>query len=202
MRKQEFLAQLHKGLSGLPQSDIEERLAFYNEMIEDHIEEGLSEEEAVSAVGSVDEIVTQITADIPLTKTTKEKIKSNKPNRRLTTGEIILLVLGSPLWLSLGIAAIAVILSLYISLWAVIVSLWAVFASVAACSIGGVLTCIFFTLNGLRASGVAMLAAGILCAGLSIFLFFGCKTVTNGVLILTKKMAIWIKNCFIRKEEA
>ena len=145
MRKQEFLAQLHKGLSGLPQSDIEERLAFYNEMIEDHIEEGLSEEEAVSAVGSVDEIVTQITADIPLTKTTKEKIKSNKPNRRLTAGEIILLVLGSPLWLSLGIAAIAVTLSLYISLWAVIVSLWAVFASVAACSIGGVLTCIFFS---------------------------------------------------------
>ena len=52
MTKREFLAQLRKGLSGLPQDDIEERLTFYGEMIEDRKEEGLSEEEAVSAVGS------------------------------------------------------------------------------------------------------------------------------------------------------
>ena len=49
MNKQEFLSQLRKGLAGLPQNDIEERLAFYGEMIDDRIEEGLSEEEAVSA---------------------------------------------------------------------------------------------------------------------------------------------------------
>jgi len=50
--------------------------------------------------------------------------------------EIVLLTLGSPIWLSLGIAAVAVILSLYISLWAIIFSLGAVFASFAACSVG------------------------------------------------------------------
>ena len=49
MGKQEFLAQLRKGLQGLPQEDIEERLTFYSEMIDDRMEEGLSEEEAVSA---------------------------------------------------------------------------------------------------------------------------------------------------------
>ncbi len=51
MSKQEFLAQLKDGLSGLPQSDIEERVAFYEEMIDDRIEEGLSEEQAVSEIG-------------------------------------------------------------------------------------------------------------------------------------------------------
>ena len=45
MRKQEFLAQLRKALSGLPQDEIEERLTFYGEMIDDRMEEGLSEEE-------------------------------------------------------------------------------------------------------------------------------------------------------------
>lgn len=43
MNKQEFLAELRKGLSGLTQDDIEERLTFYNEMLEDRIEEGFSE---------------------------------------------------------------------------------------------------------------------------------------------------------------
>lgn len=198
MSKQEFLVQLRKGLSGLPQDDIEERLMFYSEMIEDQMEEGLSEEQAVSAVGSVDEIVAQVVADIPLAKIAKERIR---PKRRLSAGEIVLLALGSPIWLSLGIAAFAVILALYISLWAVIISLWTVFASLAACSIGGVLACVILIVGGNGASGVAMLAAGIVCAGLSIFMFYGCKAATKGTLILTKKMAIWTKNCFIKKEE-
>ena len=33
MNKQEFLAQLGKGLSGLPKDDIDERLTFYREQI-------------------------------------------------------------------------------------------------------------------------------------------------------------------------
>ncbi len=197
MRKQEFLAQLRKGLSGLPQDDIEERLTFFNEMIDDQMEEGLSEEEAVSAVGTVDEIVTQVVAETPLAKIAKERIKSK---RRRSAGEIVLLVLGSPIWLPLVIAASVVILSLYISLWVVMVSLWAVFVSLAAGSIGGVLLCIIFAIGGSVASGIAMLAVGIVCAGLSILMFYGCKAATKGILMLTRKMAIWIKNCFIKEE--
>ena len=197
MGKQEFLVQLRKGLSGLPQEDIEERLTFYGEMIDDRMEEGITEEEAVSAVGTVDEIVTQVVAETPLVKIAKERIKSK---RRWSAGEIVLLALGSPIWLSLAIAAFAVILSLYISLWAVIISLWSVFVSLAACSIGGVLTCVVFAVGGNGASGVAMLAVGIVCTGLAIFMFYGCKAATKGTLILTKKTAIWTKNRFIKKE--
>lgn len=199
MIKQEFLAQLRKGLSGLPQNDIEERLTFYSEMIDDQMEDGVSEEEAVSAIGSVDEIVAQVVAETPLVKIAKERIKYK---RKLSTGEILLLLLGSPIWLSLGVAAFAVILSLYISLWAVIISLWSVFASFAGCSIGGVLMCVILAVGENGASSVAMLAAGIVCAGLAIFMFYGCKAATKGTLILTKKLAIWIKNCFIKKEVA
>lgn len=199
MSKQEFLAQLRKGLYGLPQDDIEERLTFYSEMIEDRIEEGLSEEEAVSAVGPVDEIVAQVVADIPLTKIAKEKIK---PKRRLKAWEIVLLALGSPIWLSLGIAAAAVILSLYVSLWSVIISLWAVFGSLIGCSFGSMVAGLILTCSGNVLTGIAMISAGIVCAGLSIFMFYGCKAATKEILTLTKKIAVWVKNCFIKKEQA
>ena len=199
MRKQEFLAQLRKGLSGLPQDDIEERLAFYSEMIDDRIEEGLTEEEAVSAVGSVEQIVAQVVADTPFAKIAKERIKAK---RQLGVWEILLLVLGSPIWLSLGIAAFAVGISVYAVLWSLIVSLWAVLASFEACAVGGILACVALIMGGNGASGVAMLALGIVCAGLSIFMFYGCKAATNGTVMLTKKIAIGIKNCFIRKEAA
>lgn len=105
MNKQEFLAQLREGLSGLPQEDMEERLMFYSELLDDQMEEGLSEEEAVAAAGPVEEIVRQTISDTPLTKIVKERIR---PKRRLHAGELVLLVLGAPIWLPLGFAAIAV----------------------------------------------------------------------------------------------
>ena len=199
MSKQEFLQQLCKGLSGLPQTDIEERLIFYGEIIDDRIEEGLSEEDAVSAVGSVDEIVAQVVAEIPLARIAKERIR---PKRRLNVGEIVLLVLGSPIWISLGIAAVAVILSLYISLWAVIISLWAVFGALTVYSYSSIVAVIAYACNSNIFSAIAMLSSGLVCAGLSIFMFYGCNVVTKGILILTKKIAVWIKNCFIKKGEA
>lgn len=199
MSRQEFLKQLRKGLSGLPQDDVEERLTFYSEMIDDRMEEGLSEEEAVGEIGSVDEIVAQTIAEIPLAKLVKEKMK---PKRRLGAWEIVLLVLGSPLWLSLLIAAFAVVFSVYVALWSVIISLWAVEVSLWGTVFGGIIAGIVFALTGNGLTGVAMIGASIVCAGLSVFLFFGCKLATKGAAWLTKKMALGIKNCFIKKEDA
>ena len=58
MLKTEFLEQLRAGLAGLPQEDIDGRVAFYSEMIDDRMEEGLSEEEAVAGAGKISDIVT------------------------------------------------------------------------------------------------------------------------------------------------
>lgn len=198
MSKQEFLAQLCKGLSCLPQDDIDERLTFYSEMIDDRMEEGLSEEEAVCEIGNVDKIISQIIADIPLTKLVKEKIK---PKRSLRMWEIILLAVGSPVWLPLLIAAFAVFFSVYIVLWSVIISLWAVEGALWCCALGDVVAGFGSAFSGNALTGVALIGAGIVCAGLSIFLFYGCKAATKGTLLLTKKIALGIKNCFIKKEE-
>ncbi len=199
MTKTEFLVSLRQQLYFLPQDDIEERLSFYGEMIDDRVEEGLSEAEAVAAVGTVDEIVSGIISEIPISKIAKERIR---PKRQLRVWEIVLLVLGSPIWFSLLVAAFAVAISLYAALWAVIISLWAVFVAFAACSIGCIFAGVFFAVGGNVCSGLATIAAGLVCSGLAIFSFYGCGAVSKGITILTKKFAIGIKNCFIKKEAA
>lgn len=197
MNKQEFLAELRKELHGLPQNDIEERLTFYNEMIDDRMEEGLTEDAAVSEIGTVNEVVSQIVTETPLSKIVKEKVR---PKRTLRVWEIVLLALGSPIWLSLLIAAFAVIFAVYVTAWSVIVALWASELALAASSIGSILSAVIFAfqVNGIVA--IAVLGAGIAFAGLSIFLFFGCKETTKGILFLTKKMILGIKSLFIGKE--
>lgn len=198
MNKQEFLCKLREALIGFPKQDVEDRLAFYSEMIDDRIEEGLTEEEAVFAIGSVDEVEAQIVAEIPLVKIAKEKIK---PKRRLKTWEMVLLAFGSPIWISLLIATFAVILSLYVVLWSVIISIWTVFVSLACCAICGIVAGIVFTFIGNCIAGIAIIGTGIICAGLSIFCFWGCNAATQGTLLLTKKITLGIKNRFAGKEK-
>ena len=199
MTKLEFILALHDRLYGLPQDEVEEYLRFYTEMIEDRMEDGLLEEEAVAAVGTVDEIISQILADIPLAKIAKEKMK---PQRRLKVWEIVLLALGSPIWFSLVIAAFTALFSLYVSLWSVVISLWACFVSLAACALAGALSCAVFVIGGNGLTGIAMLGAGIVCAGLSVFMVYGCKAATKGTILLTKRFGVWMKRCFIKKEVA
>ncbi|MBO4326144.1 MAG: DUF1700 domain-containing protein [Clostridia bacterium] len=201
MNKLDFLNALQDALSGLPQEDINERLMFYSEMIDDRMEEGLSEEEAVAGVGSIDDIVSQTVADVPITKLVKERVK---PSRSLRGGEIALLILGFPLWFPLLIAGVAVIFSLVISLyavlWSLIISLWAVEVSLWACALAGIAVAVMFFIKGNVLPALAMLGIGLFSAGLSILLFFGCVAATKGAAVLTKKIALGIKKMFVRKE--
>ncbi len=193
MTKLQFLLSLSDRLSGLPKNVVEEHLNFYSEIIEDRVEEGLSEEEAVLAVGSVEEIAAQIANNIPADKLPKKQ-------RRFKAWEIVLLAVGSPIWLSLLVSAFAVFISLYVSLWAVIISLWAVFVSLGAYSFSGIAAGIYLACTGSGTSGLFMMAAGFLCGGLAIFLFYGCKAATKGTSVLTKKIFCIIKNRFLKKE--
>ena len=199
MTKKQFLMALKDRLSGLPKEDAEQWLNFYSEIMDDRMEDGLSEAEAVAAVGSVDHVVAQIIEDTPLVKLAKEKLR---PKRRLKTWEILLLILGSPLWLSLLVAAGAVLLAVYVSVWSVIVSLWAAFGSLAAGGFAGLVAGIAQACLGAMPAGMALLAAGLVCGGLSILLFHGCKAATKGILVLTKKFAAWLKNRWMKKEAA
>ncbi len=199
MNKQEFSEKLRCVLSGIPDCDVEERLAFYGEMIDDRMEDGLSEEEAVAAVGDIGTLVSQTLEDVPLSKLVKEKMT---PRRKLKAWEIVLLVLGSPLWLSFLIAAGAVIIAVYAALWAVVIALWAVFAALIACAAAGVAGGIYLAVHGHVLTGIAAVGAGLVLAGLSVFAFFGCKAATKGVLKPAGKLGVGIKRRFIKKEEA
>ena len=198
MTKQNFISELRKGLSGLPQKDIEERIIFYTEMIDDRVEEGLTEEDAVSEIGSVDEVVSQIMSEIPLSKLVKEKVKTK---RTLRAWEIVLLILGSPVWLSLLIAVVVIVFSVYIVIWSVILSLYAVDFSFAVCAVAGIFSLIVCIPHCNIAVASCYISASLVCAGISILLFFGCNQITKGVLLLTKNIHIAIKSCFIRKED-
>lgn len=199
MKKQEFLDAIKNNLSGFPKHEIEERLNFYSEIIDDKIEEGIDEEIAVSEIGTVDEITKQIIKDIPFYKIAKERVKFD---RKLSSFEMLIILLSSPIWFSLLISVIAVIFSLYVALWSVIVSVWACFVSFIAGGFGGIILSIISLFIGHNVDALFIIGASIVLLGLSIITFYGCKLATKAIIILTKKLALLAKKLFAKKEEA
>ena len=197
MDKQEFLTALTGALRGLPPQDLEQSLAFYREAVEDRVEDGMTESEAVADLGPLEEIVEKILGDTSLPKLVRETIR---PRRALRAWEIVLLVLGSPVWLPLLAAAALVVLAVYIVVWAVIVSLYAVDFSFAVCGIAGLSGIYFAVRTGNVPTGVLLVGAGLVCAGIAIFLFFGFNQATRGILLGTKKAAVGLKSHFVGKE--
>ena len=195
MRKNEFLTALEQALSGLAEADVKASLAFYEEMISDRMEDGCTEEEAVAAVGSPETIAREIIAQTPLVRIVGERIK---PRRRLATWEIVLLAVGSPLWASLGIAAFALVLSLYAVLWSVVVSLWAVAVAQIGSALGAIPVGVAYLFGGSAAVGLALLGASLVLAGVSVFAFFACLSASRGGVSLTKKIALGVKRALLK----
>ena len=198
MNKEMFLEELKRKLIGLPQADIDERLAFYSEMIDDRIEDGLTEEEAVAKVGSVDGIVAQIMSEIPLTKLVKEKVK---PKRSLRVWEIVLIVLGFPVWFPLLIAFLAIVFAVYVVIWSLAIAVYAVTLGITVSALACIPGTIICIIAHRLIAAVFCLGAGVLLAGIAILLFFACIGITKGMLKLTKGMLLGIKRSFVGKEE-
>ena len=196
MTKKEFLSSLRSKLQGLPPSDIDERISFYSEMIDDRMDEGKSEEEAVNEIGSVDDVVMDIAKDTPLVKLVKEKMK---PKRRIRPWEIVLLVLGFPLWFPLLITFFVLVLVFWIVIWVLAIVTYVLEAAFAATSVAGVVAFAAYFLNG--QTNYTALGASVMCAGAAILMVFGCIGATKGCIALTKSIITGIKMLFIGRKK-
>ena len=172
MTKIEFLLELDDRLKGLYEDDREASCQFYGEMIDDRIEDGMSEEEAVADLGSIDDIVKHIIAEIPISRIIKTKMKATK---RLGAIAIVALIFGGLILLPIGISLLAAFLAVYVTMWSLVISLYSVAISFSACGIASVFMLILSITRGQIAGGLFVLGAGALLLGLSIPLYSICK---------------------------
>ena len=197
MDKLDFLLALNARLDVLPDADKRASLDYYSEILDDLVENGMTEAEAVTSLGSVEAIAEEILMDIPLPKLVKAKMKKR---RRMTGIEIALLIVGFPIWLPILISLFAIVCTVYVSLWAVVISLYVADVCLAAGSLAGLLGAIMMFVGGQPASALLFLGAMLVLVGLSILLFLGCNVVVKGVCKLGRLTLRGVKACFIRKE--
>lgn len=198
MRKQDFIKELRLNLSFLPKEEIDDRISFYSELIDDKIEEGVKEEDAIKSIGSIDEIINQIIDEMPLSKIAKDKIK---PKRKLSGLEITLIIVGSPIWLSLLLSLIAVLFSLYIIGWSIVISIWAILISLIAVLVAGIVLTIISLFSNIYIVALSYLGATLVIIGLTILMHYVCKIITRLYIKLTKLIVLSIKKKMLKRGE-
>lgn len=196
MNKEIFLHQLRIRLSQLPESEIQTRLDYYNELIEDMVEDGMDEEAAVASFGNVNDIAEKIMQDTRLSTLVKTKVT---PKNGWSTTAIILAIVGSPLWVPLLFAFVAVIASVYMVIWSLIVSIFAIVLSLGIMGVYLVFKSFLLFPSGLP-TVIFTVGCGFGFAGLCLLAFLGAKEVTIKLVQLTKWIFIQIKSLFIKKE--
>ena len=197
MNKLDFLFALEKKLQPLPDQERKQALEYYFEIIDDRMDCGMTEDEAVAACGDVDEIAEQIILDTPMTKLVKQK---NKSRRRMHTWEIVLLVLGFPVWFSLAVAVFCVLLAVSACLWVVVICLWAVGVALSACAICVPAAAVILAVQGQYFPALFCLGCSLVLAGVAILFILAGIWTGKGVAKLHKLTFRGIKRCFIRKE--
>lgn len=191
MKKKDFLERLQAAIHDLAPAEQKVSLDYYNEMIDERIEAGMPEEAAVAEMGSPEQIAAEIRQNTLPVEMVPQK---QKPG----VWTIILLILGSPIWLSLLIALCAVVLSVYIALWSVMLSLWSVVLAMLCTSLG----CFWVTATDLSSSPMNALlyfGTGAVAIGIGLLMMLGCKSLTLLCAEISAKPVGWLCQKFNRK---
>lgn len=181
MVRKEFNKRLRKSLKGLSRQERQEVIDYYNEMIDDSIESGKTEQEAIAELGSPEDLAKKILSEnYPVEPISADKGSGNKKKSSLKPLWIVLIIIGSPLWLGLAIGAAGLIVGLLAGALGLVVGL---FAACAGLVVGGV---------GATVYGVIMLFSefgyGLACAGGGICSFALGALTAIGLFKLCKRI--------------
>ena len=173
MKIEEYINQLRTYLYGMPENDMNEALEYYTEYLSEVSDENLDEE--IKKLGNPEFLAKQLKSEVPNNTQMNFSDKNKNSNSAL---KITVLILTSPIWLSL----LAAYFSIYVTIICVIFSVYIAFPAMALTF----LICAFGTAK-YSVYDVIFFAGGFLITlGASLMLF---KPALNGIVESSKLFA-------------
>ena len=175
MTRNEFITSLSARLQGIPENERQKALDWYSELICDRMEE-MPEADAVSGIGSVDEIADEILSQYRQNTTAVHSSDGTEPQSRRSPDKgvntalvIFAAVVLSPIWLPLLIVGLSLALVAVVLVWCAVVTVGVMLVSAAAVGAVGLVYGFWalFVINpayGLLVLGAALTAAGLTLA--------------------------------------
>lgn len=175
MTRNEFISSLSARLHSIPEAEKNKALDWYSELICDRMEE-MPEADAVSGIGSVDEIADEILSQYRQNTTAVHSSDSTEPQSRRSPDKgvntalvIFAAAVLSPIWLPLLIVGLSLAFVAVVLVWCAVVTVGVMLVSAAAVGAVGLVYGFWalFVINpayGLLVLGMALISAGLTLA--------------------------------------
>ena len=175
MTKDEYLSELRVGLAAFSKDEVDRAVSFYEEMVDDRVEAGVSEEEAVGSLEPPAEAAARIISEMPAVPRAAARLRSPKTPRSWFVAFVVAAVIGSPVWIPLTLGVIIAVIGCFIGLFGLLVAVWAIAASMLLGAPIGLL----YLVAGVKAGSVAGALMGL-----------GCGVAVTGVGVLGIHLAV------------
>ncbi len=201
MNKSDFLVTLRSELERQSISNIDNMIEYYDEMICDRIEDGMTEEEAVGSMDSIEEIVKEAVLDKSVPALVREKVQKSREKAKSKGHEwiwITLAVLGFPVWFPILLTVIILLFVFFMVFWILVATVFIVLLAIGFSAIACLVAAftVFFGLipfpTFLLAIGAALALGGIcvlLWKPLVAFAKAAGKTFGKIIVSIKKKIA-------------
>ncbi len=199
MTKEMFESSLRSYLADrrLPKEEIDRSVEFYLEMIDDRMEDGMEEEEAVGALESPEILAEQILSEQAWHTVLHSKMKHVYEKSKAPAKKVLFWTL-SPLWISLLLTVGILLFCLSVIEGVVFVTAVATVVGIGACGVLGIgMGILLFVQMVNPATALACLGIGLFCLGLLILLLLPVKAILRGIWQLHKllwrtlKKTVW-----------
>ncbi len=178
MTRSEFMWGLANALAGLPQSEITRITEYYDELFNEAIDEGKTEEEVCASLGNPDDIAERVRAEMAFVRA------EQKPDAK-SMNAVLLVIIGLfalPIGIPIAIALVSVMFGLFVAALAVVFAFGAAVVAVGiaglACMVAGVAACA----AGGAWFGIALFGAALILFGLSILGGVGSYSLVRAML--------------------
>ena len=173
MNKTDFMLQLNNALhkAHVPQNEARDAVQFYAECVDERVEDGATEAEAIEGLGSIDSIVESVVADLP--KAARGIGRLDSGNKAL---KVILLVLTFPVWGSILVSLALVAAALIAVLWSLLAAAAALWIACITAGLAGIAALVHGAANGAGQAGALGFGIGIALSGLAVVLLASLMT--------------------------
>lgn len=200
MTKQEYLAELRAALSDLSAEEASRACAFYEEMIDDRVEAGEDERDAVAAMEPPAVAAARIMDEMPVVPRALARAQGR---RRSGCGTALLwaaVVAGSPLWLSLLAAALAFVLCGVVVLCLPFVMAWVLSVAFLACMPVALFAAACAVAAGSGVVALLDVGVGLGMGGAGLLMLLAALFVTRFFVRLLGRFVRWAASPFWKAE--
>lgn len=193
MNKREYLDRLTELLACLPPDQRVESVSFYAEMIDDRVEEGMTEEEAVAALDAPGVAAEAILDDLPAVP--RAVAKTRRKSRMLLWAIVIV---GWPVLLPLLVSFVAAAVVIYLAIWLCAASVWLVAIGMLIGLPFGIVCAFWGLAAGNIPFAVVQLGASLLCGALGALCLRGAFVATRQFARLSRLWAAKALSPFVK----